>query len=421
MDRRSFLLSTAWLAVAPEPSLQPPLGETPHEAQTAFASWRDGFVARAAAQGLPEDQVRAALSGVTPDPDVLARDGRQPEFSRTVGDYVAQTAGPEKVGEGQTERERALSWLTPIASAYGTGPDVLVAIWGVESAYGRLQGDSDVIRSMATLAAEGRRRSFAESELMGALRILISGEVGRDRLKGSWAGAMGQTQFTPLDFLAYAVDGDGDGRRDIWGSSPDALGSTANFLTKKARWTPGGSAQVEVTLPGPGFDYALIESAERTPRDWAALGVTPATGRYLRPGDADAPADLIAPMGWKGPAFLTFPNHRAIKVYNNSTSYALGVGLLAARIGGEGPLVRDWPSEPPLALADRVAAQAALMAEGFYGGPPDGRFGPDTRRAARLWQAREGLPADGYLSFDLVQRLKAAAPSGTPAPPAPAT
>jgi hypothetical protein len=210
------------------------------------------------------------------------------------------------------------------------------------------------------------------------------------------------------------VDADGDGRRDIWGSAPDALGSTANFLTRKAKWIPGGSVQVEAILPK-GFDYALLESGTRSPAGWAALGVAPAPGRYVRPADADEGAELIAPMGWRGPAFMTFPNHKAVKVYNNSTAYALGVGLLAAGIGGEGPLVQPWPEEPPTALADRMLAQTALMAQGFYAGPADGRFGAETRKAARLWQMREGLPPDGYLSFDLVQRLKAQAP---PAPAA---
>jgi lytic murein transglycosylase len=352
---------------------------------------------------------------VVPDPDVIARDGRQPEFSRSIGDYVGVTAGPDRVAEGRNQLDLAQSWLSPIADSYRTGPNILIAIWGVESAFGRLQGDNDVIRSMATLAAEGRRRAFAESELIGALKILFSGEVSRDRLKGSWAGAMGQTQFTPLDYLAYAVDADGDGRRDIWGSAPDALGSTANFLVKKAAWAPGGSTQVEVALPAAGFDYTLIESEEKTPAAWAALGVVPAAGRYYRPEDAGAPAGLIAPMGWRGPAFLVFQNHKAIKAYNNSTSYALAVGLLASGVGGEGPLIRPWPQEQPLSLSDRTAAQQTLMAQGFYGGPADGRFGPETRKAARLWQTREGLPADGYLSYDLVQRLKALAPAAPPA------
>lgn len=413
MDRRAFLFSTAWLAVAPAPDLvqqgselgvAPPA--TPQE-DTVFGAWREAFIEKAAVQGLPRDQVTQALDGLTPDPHVIALDQRQPEFSKPISAYIDATVTDGRIRQGQEELVSAHPWLQPIADQYPVPAEVLLAIWGVESGFGKFQGADDVIRSLATLAAEGRRQGFAEQELIGALRILFSGEATRAQLKGSWAGAMGQTQFTPLDYLAYAVDGDGDGKRDVWGSSADALASTANFLTKKAHWRAGESTQVEVTAPKSGFDCTLVEGPTLSPAEWALQGVKPADPRLLPEADAASSATLIMPMGWQGPAFLTFPNHMAIRAYNNSTSYALAVGLLADRIAGSGPLVQSWPADQPLSLSDRMAAQQALKQLSYYSGEMDGLLGAGTRKAARLWQASQGLPADGYLSYALIQQLKA--------------
>jgi len=418
MDRRAFLFSTAWLAVAPAPdAFKDPTGTAPSApppADTVFDAWRAAFIEKAAAAGLARDQVAAALQDVTPDPHVIALDQRQPEFSKPISSYLDATVSASRIAQGQAHLAAVQSWLPPIVAQYGVPGEILVSIWAVESGFGQLQGEDDVIRSYATLAAEGRRRPFAEEELIGALRILFSGEATRAQLKGSWAGAMGQTQFTPLDYLTYAVDGDGDGKRDIWGSAPDALASTANFLAKKGRWRTGQSAQIEVAIHAPGFDYALVEGAAKTPAEWAALGVRPADGQPIPPADQDVPATLIMPMGWQGPGFFAFPNHMAIRSYNNSTSYALAVGLLADRIAGAGPLVQAWPADQPTSLDDRKAAQQALASLGYYSGEVDGLLGAGTRKAARLWQASQGLPPDGYLSYALIQQLKAQAGAGVP-------
>jgi hypothetical protein len=219
---------------------------------------------------------------------------------------------------------------------------------------------------------------------------------------------MGQTQFIPTSFLSNAVDGDGDGRRDVWTSSADALASAANLLVKGG-WRRGEGWAREVIAPA-SFDYSLTEGPKQTPAAWAQLGVRRADGLAWPAADQQAPATLIAPSGAAGPLFLLFPNHFAIRTYNNSTAYALGVGLLADRFAGGGPLVRDWPPEIGLGVADRLAAQKALNLLGFdVGGSPDGVVGVNTRAALRAWQKARGLTADGYLSVEMVRRLKSEA------------
>jgi len=266
---------------------------------------------------------------------------------------------------------------------------------------------------MATLAAQGRRRGFAETEIIAALKIIQSGEFPRSQLKGSWAGAMGQTQFIPSSFLSTAVDGDLDGKRAIWNSPADALASAANLLVKGG-WRPGESWAREVSVPA-DFDWSLSEGPKLTPTEWAAKGVVRADGLPFNDLDQVAPAQLVAPTGASGPVFLLFPNHFAIRKYNNSLAYALAVGMLADRFSGMGPLVKPWPAEAPLSLADRMTAQRALAALGYDVGQPDGVVGLKTRAALRAWQKARGLTADGYLSADMVEKLKAQ----TESPPAP--
>ncbi len=373
----------------------------------AFAAWLADFEARAAAAGLPADFLRLELAGLSPDPTALAQDARQPEFAKPISAYLAASVSEGQVSSGRAHRQAA--WLDPVAGRFGAPAEILVAIWGMESGYGRVQGDHDVVRAFATLAAQGRRRAWAEGQLLVTLRLIASGGATRDQLRGSWAGAMGQTQFTPEDYVRYAVDADGDGARDIWRSAPDALGSSANFLREKAGWRLGEGWQREVRAPAQGFDYALVEAPARPWAEWRAAGLVTADGASLRPADAAAPAQLLMPMGWRGPAILVFPNHFAIRAYNNSVSYALAVGLLAQRIAGGPGLLTPWPDDRPTSLDDRRDAQLALQRLGYDPGPIDGVLGAGVRRAARRWQAARGLPADGYLSWELIQRLRAEA------------
>ena len=429
MDRRVFLVLllagcadttvNAPLApstpVAPPPAVSTPAAPTPPSAVTAaetggqvaaFNAWLEQFKPKAVAAGVPQAVVDRELNGLTPNPRVISLDGRQPEFSKPVGDYIKGVISDDRVAVGRGKRD-ALPFLPAVEQRYGVPRDILLAVWAMESAFGKIQGDFDVVRSMASLAADGRRRAWAEGELIAALKIIASGEDTRDQLKGSWAGAMGQTQFLPSNYLSTAVDFDGDGRRDIWRSDADSLASAANLLAKGG-WKPGVGWAKEVILPA-AFDYSLAEGPREVPSWWEAKGVKRADGLPWTAADAASPAGLILPAGAAGPAFLALPNHFAIRKYNNSTSYALGIGLLADRFGGGGPLVASWPVEQPLSLADRMAAQIALARLGFDPGPADGVIGAGTRKALRAWQQSRQLPADGYLSSDMVGKLKAQA------------
>jgi membrane-bound lytic murein transglycosylase B len=402
LNRRQILLTAAALVVS---------GQAPTPAQLLgaggdayFTDWLDGFYVRALAAGVTRPILDLALSGLAPDPRVIAADSRQPEFAKPVGDYVrgAVTQGRADLGRAKA---RGVAQLPAIDARFGVPSAILIAIWAMESGYGVNQGDLDVIRSLATLAASGRRRPWAEGELLACLTIIGSGEASRARLRGSWAGAMGQTQMLPSTYFSTAVDGDGDGRRDIWTSAPDALASAANLLVKGG-WRRGEGWAREVILPL-GFDYGLSEGPEQKPEQWRAVGARRADGLPWNATDRDAPWTLLLPSGAQGPAFLAGPNHYAIRKYNNSVAYALSVGLLADRVAGGSGLVTPWPHETPLSLTDRLAAQQALAAKGFNPGTIDGIAGLGTRQALRAWQRSQGLPADGYLSPDVIRRLMA--------------
>jgi lytic murein transglycosylase len=401
-------------ALAPPPATPPPVSIAPPTASgdMVFDAWAADFQGRALAAGIAPEVLAREMAGLTPNPRVASLDTVQPEFSKPVSDYVKGVTSPDRIAIGQRQRV-SLPAFGPIEERFGVPREILLGVWAMESGFGAIQGDFDVVRAFATLAAQGRRRAFAEGELIAALRIIQSGEQPRERLKGSWAGAMGQTQFLPSMYLSTAVDQDGDGRRDIWGSSADSLASAANLLAK-AGWVRGQSWAREVTVP-PGFDFSLTEGPRETPAWWAEKGVARADRQPWSDADAAAQTELIAPAGAGGPLFLLFPNHFALRQYNNSLAYALGVGLLADRFAGGPPLVRPWPQETPLPLLDRMTAQRALIALGFDTGGADGVVGLKTRAALRAWQKARGLTADGYLSAEMVRRLRAEAEGGAPA------
>lgn len=414
MDRRLFILSAASGLAAPSgfcaPQDQPavdgaPVPQAP-SSNAVFDAWLADFIRRSRAAGWPADLLARELTGAVPDPQVVALDTRQPEFSRPAGDYIKGVVTDDRIATGKAKRQER-QWLAGLEQRFGVPVEILIGVWAMESAFGAIQGDFDVIRSVATLAAAGRRRDFAEAQLYAALRMIATGEASRLQMKGSWAGAMGQTQFVPETYLTSAVDGDGDGKRDIWGSEQDALASAANLLAK-AGWRRGESWHREMILPAT-FDFGLAEGPRNPPAWWIEHGARTADGAGYAEADRGAQAGLVLPSGAAGPAFLVFPNHLTIRRYNNSTSYALAVGLLADGIAGKPPPVTPWPIETGLSVIDRTGAQVALNTLGFNAGAADGIIGTGTRAALRAWQKAKGLPADGYLSVEVARRLQAEA------------
>lgn len=382
-----------------------PAQVTTNEAEHAqkFALWVAEFSATARKAGIREATLHSAFDPVRFLPGVIDLDQAQPEFTRPVWDYLDNALSAQRITRGQDKLQQLGSQAVAITARYGVPTEIVVAIWGMESNYGSNFGDIPTIDALATLGFEGRREAWARSQLLAALKILQSGDIDRTRMIGSWAGAMGQTQFLPSNFLAYAVDADGDGRRDLWGSAADVVASTANFLASTG-WQVGQPWGTEVRLP-PEFDFARADDEVRqTSAAWAKEGVQSMNGTPL-PALTDSSIWLTSSAG--GPAFLIGPNFRTILRYNNSTSYALAVSLLAERLAGGPPVQAPWPRDlQALTRSQLLAMQTALNSRGFDSGTPDGMMGPATRRGIRQYQRRLCLPADGYPSLNLLQHLQ---------------
>jgi lytic murein transglycosylase len=368
-----------------------------------FARWVVEFSISARAAGIDEATLHSAFDNVGFIPRVIELDSAQPEFTRAVWDYLDSALSTQRIAHGQDNLGQLRPVIEPIAARYGVPAEVLVAIWGMESNFGSNVGDISTIDALVTLGFEGRREPWARGQLLAALKILQNRDIDRAQMIGSWAGAMGQTQFLPSNFLAYAVDADADGRRDIWNSLTDVMASTANFLASSG-WQGGQPWGLEVRLP-PGFDYARADADVRQPTtQWADEGVQTMDGAPL-PALADS--SVLLPAGARGPAFLVGPNFRTILRYNNSTSYALAVGLLAQRLAGGPEMQTPWPRDLQLlSRSQLLALQTALNARGLDSGTPDGTMGPATQRGVRQYQRSLGLPADGYPTLDLLQRLQ---------------
>ena len=373
-----------------------------------FAAWRTAFAAQALAAGIAPHTVRDVLDQAQWQPRVVELDRAQPEFSRTPWAYLDSAVSAQRVAQGQAKRAEHGPTLEAAAARYGVPATVVTAIWGMESNYGSNFGSFRTVDALATLAYEGRRRAWAQAELLAALRIIDLGDIAPEAMLGSWAGAMGHTQFLPSVFLAHAVDADGDGRRDIWGSIPDVAASTARFLAD-AGWQSQEPWGAEVRLP-PGFDHARAElTVRQSAAQWAAEGLQTMDGRPL---PTLASAAVLEPAGARGPAFLVGQNFRTILRYNNSTSYALAVALLAQRLDGGPGVVADWPrDQQPLSREQTRQLQSALNARGFATGTPDGVLGPATRAGLRQYQQSQGLVADGYPTLELLQGLVGGAPA----------
>ena len=379
-----------------------PPASTELEHSQKFSLWVSNFSNFARKAGIDETTLHIAFDNVSFIPRVIEADRAQPEFTRTVWDYLDNALSSQRITRGQDKLRMLRPELDAIAARYGVPAELLVAIWGMESNYGSFVGDIPTIDALATLGFEGRREDWASQQLLAALKILQNHDIDRDQMIGSWAGAMGQTQFLPSNFLAYAVDAYGDGRRDIWGSVADVMASTANFMARSG-WQTGQHWGLEVRLPS-GFDFARADDSVRQPASvWAAEGVQTVDGTPL-PALADS--SIMLPAGARGPAFLVGPNFRAVLRYNNSTSYALAVSLLAQRLA-DGPAVQAaWPRDVQLlSRAQLLALQTVLNAKGFDCGTPDGMMGPATRRGIRDYQRSLGVAADGYPTMELLERL----------------
>lgn len=409
----SVALSRAAGAVALVLGLLHPGRATADEA--AFGACVARLQQQAIAAGVPAAAAREHLAGVERDPSVLEALDQQPEFRTPIWDYLAALVDIERIEDGRAMLGRWRHVLAGIETRYGIDPATVVAVWGVESDYGRLLGRRNVVRSLATLSCEGRRQTFFRGELMAALKILAAGHVEPDRFTGSWAGAFGQTQFMPTTFLGTAVDFDGDGRRDIIDTVPDALASTANFLVR-AGWRRGQPWGFEVTLPA-GFDATLIGRAVRRPLgQWQRLGVKRADGGALDLPE-DASAALLRPAGRTGPTFMVLRNYEAIRSYNAADSYALAIAHLSDRLRGGAPFVTAWPTDDPgLSRIERRELQTLLGARGHAIGQPDGQVGPLTRRAIRAEQVRLGLPEDGRAGQRILDALRREAGSAAASP-----
>ncbi len=378
------------------------------KAQNAdFLTWLDGFRAEAAAAGIDRAVIDEAFQGVTINERVYELNDNQPEFSRAIWSYLDSAVSEKKIADGKDGLAQNRILLSLIEDAYGVDSEIIVAIWGMESAYGAILGNYDVIQALATLAYEGRRTGYGRSQLIGALKIIQNGYAQRNDLKGSWAGAMGHTQFIPTTYLAYAVDHDSDGRRDIWTNLGDVFASTANYLAASG-YRADDAWGTEVRLPE-DFDFALADVGVSKPLvEWAGLGAEAVRGELVGEFDPNLRGRIILPAGAKGPAFLVFGNFEAILQYNRSTAYALAVALLSEEIAGRvGSIAALWPREDrPLSLDERKSLQQALTDRGYDPGPVDGIIGAGTRRALRAWQQDAGLPADGYASAAVLEALQ---------------
>ncbi|PSL16558.1 lytic murein transglycosylase [Shimia abyssi] len=413
-------LTTRWAAIgailtavsveasSPDTSLRPvprPVAKaTVAVKKDTFEEWIVEYRARAIASGIRPSVFDSAFDGAKFDAKVIQRDRNQSEFTKTIWDYLDSATSDLRVSNGRAALHGQSDNLEKIERAYGVDQQVIVAIWGLESAYGTFRGSNSVISSLATLAYDGRRAAFFEEQLTAALTILQSGDVGPKAMTGSWAGAMGHTQFMPTSYLEYAEDFTGDGKRDIWSNDPrDALASTAAYL-KAFGWTKGQPWGVEVTLPD-GFDYTQARrDSQKMPSAWAQLGVFAMDGQAV---PNHGKASVLVPAGAKGAAFLIFDNFEVLEKYNTADAYVIGVGHLGDRIMGGDKFQAEWPREDrALTYNERIELQELLTAQGFDTKKIDGKIGPLTIDAVRQFQKSKGMIPDGYASLSILKLLR---------------
>ncbi|WP_299421474.1 lytic murein transglycosylase [uncultured Shimia sp.] len=366
--------------------------------------WIKRYKSRALKAGISAAVFDHAFQGVQYNAAIIKKDRNQNEFTKTIWDYLDSAASDARIKNGKAALSKHNAKLQKIENRYGVDKEVVVAIWGLESAYGTFKGSTPVIEALATLAYDGRRGDFFEEQLTAALSILQNGDVTVQNMKGSWAGAMGHTQFMPTSFQSYAVDFTGDGKRDIWSGDPtDALASTAAYL-KHFGWKKNQPWGVEVKLPK-GFDYASANRENlKNPSEWARLGIKDMRGR---PVPNHGKASILLPAGAQGAAFMIFKNFDVIEHYNTADAYVIGVGHLADRIQGGPAIQGNWPrGDRALTYKERIELQKRLTKAGFDTQKIDGKIGPLTIAAVRGYQRSEGMIPDGYASLTLLKSLR---------------
>ncbi|MGY0798699.1 lytic murein transglycosylase [Lysobacter sp. A286] len=412
-----FVLPTPSLAQATSPPTVP-ADASPAYDVAAFDRCLDRLQQQFASKGVENAVFDRNVRAIVPDTSVLKQLDNQPEFKTPVWDYLAGLVDAERVTDGQAMLRQHAATLAKVEAQYGVDPATVVAIWGVESDFGKTSGSRPLLNSLTTLSCMGRRQEFFRGELAATLQIIQSGDIAADALVGSWAGAFGQTQFMPSTYQRIAVDFDGDGRRDLVGTIPDALASTANYL-ERSHWRTGQPWGYEVKLPG-GFDTAISGRTTRRPLSyWTGRGISRVDGGAIAP--SDTATALLLPAGKAGPAFLVFKNFDAIYSYNASESYSLAIALLSDRLRGQGGLVASWPTaDPGLSRRQRRELQQLLLQRGHDIGEVDGLIGSATRSAIKIEQQGLGVVTDGRASQSLLQALQAPIKGAKSGPTGPA-
>jgi membrane-bound lytic murein transglycosylase B len=392
-----LIFASTAIAEAPETSPRPKQRNAIISTKNgAFHHWLADFRTRAAAKGIPQSVLSAALDTARYNADVIQKDRTQNEFTKTVWVYLDSAVSDARITAGRKAMKKYAASLAKIETRYGVEKEIVAAIWGLESAYGSYRGSIPTIDALATLAFDGRRGAFFEDQLLDALKILANGDTTPARMKGSWAGAMGHTQFMPASYLSLAQDFDGDGKRDIWRDDPtDALASTAAYL-KANGWQTGLPWGVEIQLPE-GFNYMLAQrEIEKLPSEWANLGIRDMSGHAV---PDYGPASVLLPGGAHGAAFLIFRNFAVLESYNTADAYVIGVGHLADRLKGGPAIKASWPrKDRALSFNERVTLQRLLRLRGFDPQKIDGRIGPLTIASVRAYQKAHDLIPDGYPS-----------------------
>lgn len=374
------------------------------EAAANFGNCVAGMWPEAARRGVTRENFERFTAGLTPDLRIMDLMDAQPEFTKSIWDYLDILVSDTRLAKGKEILAKYKPQFDAMEKAYGVDRNIIAAIWGIESNYSTQVGDRNVLQSTATLSCIGRRQAYFRDEFLAALEILNHGDLTPEQLHGSWAGAFGATQFMPTVYKRFAVDADGDGRRDVVDDPADLIASTANNL-KKDGWQTGQTWGYEVSVPK-DFNYMLADRAKAmTLAQWDHLGVKRANNQpYPHPADK---AYLLAPAGAEGPSFLMLQNFRVIMKYNPAEAYALAIGHFADRLRGAPPFVQPWPrQERELSRAERLELQQLLAQRGFYKGTPDGQFGGETRQALRNFQASIGAPADGFATATMLEQLR---------------